>query len=498
MRRVATLIVAIGLTVTGIGTCGAIQPEAPGRVPAPARLTGLVLRPGLAGPGLAAGPGQAAGPGVPAGTKVVSFDGYTIDVPASWPVYRLATDPARCVRYDRHAVYLGPPGPDQLCPAHLVGRVATISLQASGPPAPQPPGEQWGPARPRLSLGGLQAGGVVLQDAQDHQLWGTFPHQGLTVTATYAASPSQVSGIIRTLRWAGPAATGPAAAGQPATGQLTTGQPTTGQPATGAPVTQDAQSAAKALALATRPDAVGRASGASHRRAGRHPIRGFDTCSTPSLQTMRIWHRVFSAMAIYIGGPEAGCGFGSLSASWVRAVTAMGWALIPTYVGRQAPCTRFQVRIRKGHARAQGIAAAQGAVGLAASLGIGRGAPIYDDMEFYNPAKGICRRQVLSFLNGWTRELHRLGYRSGVYSSASAAAANLGRASRVYQWRLAKPNSIWFALWDGRANLNGTPYVLPAWWPSRRLKQYMGGHRRRIGGIALNIDSDLVDGAVYR
>ena len=65
------------------------------------------------------------------GFKVVRFDGYTMRVPASWPVYRLDRDPSRCVRYDRHAVYLGRPGANQLCPAHLVGRTATISIQAA-------------------------------------------------------------------------------------------------------------------------------------------------------------------------------------------------------------------------------------------------------------------------------------------------------------------------------------------------------------------------------
>ena len=75
-----------------------------------------------------------------AGLQQVRFGGYTFRVPASWPVYRLDRDPTRCVRYDRHAVYLGRPGADQQCPAHLVGRTTTISMQAgpagAGPLAP--------------------------------------------------------------------------------------------------------------------------------------------------------------------------------------------------------------------------------------------------------------------------------------------------------------------------------------------------------------------------
>src|ERR1700746_2077566 len=38
-----------------------------------------------------------AGPGVSGPARVVRFHGYAIQVPASWPVYRLAGDAARCV-----------------------------------------------------------------------------------------------------------------------------------------------------------------------------------------------------------------------------------------------------------------------------------------------------------------------------------------------------------------------------------------------------------------
>jgi hypothetical protein len=58
--------------------------------------------------------------------KAVRFGGYTIDVPANWPVYWLDSNPTTCVRFDRNAVYLGRPGPDQVCPAHLVGRASAL------------------------------------------------------------------------------------------------------------------------------------------------------------------------------------------------------------------------------------------------------------------------------------------------------------------------------------------------------------------------------------
>jgi hypothetical protein len=216
---------------------------------------------------------------------------------------------------------------------------------------------------------------------------------------------------------------------------------------------------------------------------------------------MRHARRFYSVTAVYLGGPEAACGYGNLSRSWVRHVTRMGWALMPVYVGRQAHCNhRFRVRIRRGHAMREGRSAARHAIRLAAALGIGRGAPIYDDMEAYRTRSRICRRQVLSFLVGWTRQLHARGYRSGVYTGAGSGGANLARTRRLWGRRLARPDSLWFGLWDGEANLRGAPYLPRHRWPHRghRIKQYRGDHRVRFAGRRLIIDSDLVNGAVYQ
>ena len=104
MRRVVTFAVVLVLTFMAFG--GNARPGVPaGQRAIPARLTAM------------------------AGLKLVQFGGYTFRVPAGWPVYRLGRDPTQCVRYDRHAVYLGRPGADQQCPAHLVGRTTTISMQ---------------------------------------------------------------------------------------------------------------------------------------------------------------------------------------------------------------------------------------------------------------------------------------------------------------------------------------------------------------------------------
>ena len=45
-----------------------------------------------------------------AGARAIGFAGQSVRVPPGWRVYRLAQHPGMCVRLDRRAVYLGPPG----------------------------------------------------------------------------------------------------------------------------------------------------------------------------------------------------------------------------------------------------------------------------------------------------------------------------------------------------------------------------------------------------
>jgi hypothetical protein len=59
----------------------------------------------------------------------VRFDGRAIEVPASWPVYRLAQHPRMCVRLDRRAVYLGAPSAQQSCPADAMGQRRAVLVE---------------------------------------------------------------------------------------------------------------------------------------------------------------------------------------------------------------------------------------------------------------------------------------------------------------------------------------------------------------------------------
>ncbi|MGH2883715.1 MAG: hypothetical protein ACRDPA_13620, partial [Solirubrobacteraceae bacterium] len=101
-----------------------------------ARLTPATLALLLGVGGAVLSPSANAAQSQPA-TKTVRYHGYKLTVPAAWPVYDLAADPTVCVRFNRHAVYLGRPSSRQRCPAHAAGRteailVAPLAAHAAG------------------------------------------------------------------------------------------------------------------------------------------------------------------------------------------------------------------------------------------------------------------------------------------------------------------------------------------------------------------------------
>jgi hypothetical protein len=394
------------------------------------RLT-LLLAAGLAfGTLLAAGEADAA-----TATQKVHYRGYAIEVPASWPVYDLAADPARCVRFDRHAVYLGHPSTEQRCPAKALGRTEAILLQPL--------------VRRRAVPRRLPA-------PTPRELRIALPSAGVSVTATWrtdrATVERAVGGAWRTARAAAPAA------------------PTIPRPA-------------------ARRTAKGATASASYFTG-----LGFDACSAPSPTTMSAWlSSPYRAIGVYIGGINRGCSQPNLTSTWVAGEIGAGWALIPNYVGRQAPSNSCGcVGINATTAAAQGVAAADDAVTQAAALGIGGGNPIYFDMEGY-AVGGTNSSSVLAFLQAWTAELHTRGYVSGVYGSADSTITDL---ASQYGNGYAEPDDIWIARWNGVQNTSDPAVPSTAWANHQRLHQYRGGHNESYGGISINIDNDYLDGAV--
>jgi hypothetical protein len=253
--------------------------------------------------------------------------------------------------------------------------------------------------------------------------------------------------------------------------------------------------AALTAALAVTVTAASGAEAAPHSlRASSYTGLAFDACSAPSSSAIQAWSSSpFRALNIYIGGVNSACSQPNLTASWVTAVTGMGWRLIPTYVGLQAPSNNCGcAAIIPGHAKAEGIAAAVNAVSLMSSLGIGAGNPIYDDMEGYTVGS-TNSKYVLQFLLGWTTKLHALGYIAGVYSSVGSGISDL---VKKYATTYVEPDDIWFANWNGVQSTADSAIPAADWATHQRIHQYSGAHNDTYGGVTINVDSDYSDGAV--
>ncbi len=223
---------------------------------------------------------------------------------------------------------------------------------------------------------------------------------------------------------------------------------------------------------------------------------GFDACTAPSTNALKAWSASpYRAVGIYLGGVNRACGDGNLNAAWVSATVSMGWSLLPLYVGLQAPCvgpTRLQ-RISSAlpTAATQGRTAADDAAALAASFGLPSGSPIYLDMEGYKANDSACTKAVQSFVTGWVTELRANAFAPGVYGSAASTIRDVSTLGS------SMPDVIWIANWNGVEGVFGDPYVSDSVWPNhQRVHQYKGGHTETWGGVAINIDSNYVDGVV--
>ncbi len=371
-------------------------------------------------------------------SKTVSYRGLTMRVPASWPVYRLTARSTVCVRFNRHAVYLGSPGSRQRCPANAIGRTEAILAR---------------PAAAARAQAGLSAGAV------------TISRLGVRVTATWNRHP----GVVRRALGVTPRAIANAAG------------------------TRFASIRAGALAFASEAQA-----GASLAPAVTGTVYkglGVDACEAPSRSQMEAWGASpYRAIGVYIGGINAGCpDQPNLTASWVAQQWAAGWHLIPTYVGLQAPhaCGCTAISTNGATARTEGTQAATDAVTDAQAIGIGPGNPIYDDMEGYTPSTTVSAA-VLAFISGWTTELHAEGYGAGVYSSADSGIVDLvSQYGTTYQ----EPDDIWIARWNGARN-TADPNVPSGDWPAgQRLHQYAGDNNETFGGVTLDVDNNYLNGA---
>ena len=374
--------------------------------------------------------------------RTVTYRGYSVTVPRSWPVYRLASAPRTCVRFNRHAVYLGVPGAEQQCPPQAVGRTEAILIE------PDRFGRAADGTGAALPVEGAATTFVV-------------PSAGVRVIATWLHDPRMIARALHRRTLPAPAASADRAA--------------------------------------PRIRTQGSGGGSTGPGADVYVGPGFDMCDVPSTQQMSAWatHSPYHAIGVYIGGANAACPPSSdpnLNTTWLSTEAAAGWHFIPTYVGLQAPSGCCQgMSTNTAQAAAQGTAAADDAVTQAQSLALGPGTPIYDDMEYY-ARTSTNTPAVLAFLGAWTTELHAKGYLSGVYGNADSAIADLvTQAGTSYP----EPDDIWFAAWPGNGSQSTTDPSIPSndWVNNQRLHQYSGGHNETYGGVTLNIDDDYLDAA---
>lgn len=386
-----------------------------------------------------------AGAALPAGAlRVVHFHGVSVRVPRYWPVFDLARDPHTCVRFNRHAVYVGTPGRQEHCPAHAVGRTEAILISALHPSR----------GAPIATAGGLSLAGNV----SSYRLRAA----GVDVTATWSRSPRAVARALG--RRSLPAANGQAASTSGIAG------PEASASASGSP-------------------------GRSFTPGSTFTGVGFDTCTTPSASQMAAWsHSPYRGVGIYIGGIDMACAQPNLSKSWINHEIAHGWHPAPLYVGPQAPvdrcgCPGLSTDTRA--ARAQGVAAARDAVARAKRLGILPGNPIYYDMEGYADGPPNTAA-VLACFAGWTTTLHAEGYISGVYGSVLSTQHDL---VSKYRTRFREPDDIWMANWNYRRTAHDPHVPAAEWSHHQRLHQYIGDRTESYGGVTMNVDDDFLNGA---
>jgi hypothetical protein len=116
-------------------------------------------------------------------------------------------------------------------------------------------------------------------------------------------------------------------------------------------------------------------------------------------------------------------------------------------------------------------------------------------MEHYNITDSTCRATVLRYLSAWTKQLHALGYLSGVYAHQNSGAVDLAAAYNSTSY--ARPDALWIARWDNNSSLTNWPTVPNTYWlVGQRGKQYRGDHNETYGGVTLNIDNDRFDAPV--
>ena len=248
----------------------------------------------------------------PTGTRSVDYRGVHLSVPSDWAVVDLDADPTRCVRLDVRAVYLGRPGSQQDCPAHLVGRAETIWLHPGSDRASTATTSR------TTALGTLRA----------HAYYWCRRHHGGEVHGTGRAGRRHL-GL------------------EPVGGSTTSSPPRPRARRPRAPARPPARRQPPRPPRPRRPPPPRppppRARPRRPRRRGHTPSPGWRSTRAPPRASRRCssWGPAspYRAVGIYIGGSMRACGDGNLSSTWVSQVSSMGGDSCRSTSGHRHPAS---------------------------------------------------------------------------------------------------------------------------------------------------------------
>ncbi len=248
------------------------------------------------------------------------------------------------------------------------------------------------------------------------------------------------------------------------------------------------------------------ASAADPQAPGDFTGYGFDACVAPSQTVMDSWNlrSPYTAIGIYISGSSRYCGDKyqpNLSKAWVEKNASNGWRFIPIHVGYQSPCFKnnSSSRVQKKRmsttistARSQAASDAAETITALKKYGFGSGSASYLDLEYY-ARTATCDNAVLAFIDAWTEKLHDAGFKSGVYSSGSAAIAALDSAKASGR-SMTFPDHLWIAWTNKIADTDGGPYLRDSLWANhQRIHQYHNNISASYGGNGVTIDKNFLD-----
>ncbi|KZB88022.1 glycoside hydrolase domain-containing protein [Amycolatopsis regifaucium] len=383
------------------------------------------------------------------GSRTVTYHGYQLDVPGGWRVVDLATTPSACVRFDSETVYLGHQVEEPDCPAKIVDRTAGLVIEPLADLTPEqvPDGVVTAPPGTATPPPGTPS--------RENAIRVAVPDAGVLVTAGHTGATELT---VRAALSGARLVPGGARAILPA---------------------RPAKAAAAAPIVAP----------------GSFQGKGFEACAAPAQATMDAWRASpYRAVGIYSSGDLRACAQPNLTSAWVANQATRGWRFILTDVGRQAPCTGYRLKMSSDPsvARQQGRDAAASAITANTALGFGPGSVIYSDIEGYS-STAACKAGVLSYVSGWTEALHAKGWLSGVYTSAGSGIKDL--ASAYTNTSYTRPDHIWFAWWNDKADTDTGSYAPSTYWAShQRIHQYAGEVAETWGGVRIpGIDRDYLD-----